>query len=353
MMAPSLRSSLNVLIVAACAACASAPAGGGGANTGTNTSGNGSTDAGGTAPAPGTNKASVATTSDSGAKSNVEVDKAASKADAEAQSNKLGAVNADKQLVLWISDVAADGTTQVIEVHVNTDKYPLPSTGIPVGAVNSDAWVTFTVAGPTGSGIYTSTGAGTIDISSCPAKSGEVVTGQFNGVVVAVEAVAMGAKSYTLGGSFNLVYFGLDGSLMCKPSSAGGGSVDVSKLQPPAGSTCNANPCDGGSNTTRNCCPYVPCMAPCIYNCSMAVNKCSQDCMADPMNMMGCMQKCVGELASCESACLTSCNVSASCKTAAEAYFGCENKNMDACSMSSDQDVCLYDKCCAEVKAAF
>ena len=348
-----LKMSSMLVLGLAATACAATSTGGTG---GTSTAGDTSTTTNGDNS---TNKASVSTTSDSGAKASVDVDKPASKADTEASSNKVGAMNAGSQLVLWMASIGSDGSTKVIEVHVNTDKYPLPATGIPAGEANSDAWVVYTVASVGASGIYTSKGTGTIDITSCPAKSGQAVTGKFNGVLAdGGAAVAMGPKTFTLDGSFNLVYFGTDGSVQCKPAEVtkdtGSGSVNVGSLKPPAGSTCDANPCDGGSNTTRNCCPYVPCMEPCMMACTNTMNTCVQGCMsADPMSIGACMMNCATAVVTCDKACLTSCKVSASCNTAATAYYDCENNNMDACSEAENQSKCVMEKCCAELKTAF
>lgn len=338
-------------LTATCAASGSSGGGGGGTTTGTDTTSSGGGDTT-------KNKATVTTTGDDNSKGSVDVDKSASKADTEAQTNKVGAANAGSQLVLWITSVSADGNTKVIEVHINTEKYQLPATGIPAGEANSDAWVVYTAAGPAATGVYTSKGTGTIDITSCPAKSGQAVTGKFNGVLAdGGGAVAMGPKTMTLDGAFNLVYFGTDGGVQCKPASTGGsdagGSVNVGSLKPPAGSTCDANPCDGGSNTTRNCCPYVPCMEPCMFKCANDMNSCAQGCMSDPMNAGTCVMNCAKQVMACDQACLTTCKVSASCNTAANAYFDCENKNMDACGQAEDQDKCMAEKCCAELKAAF
>ena len=306
---------------------------------------------------PTKNVAVVVTTSDSGQKANVEVDKAATKADAEAQTGKVGATNAGSQLVLWITSVGSDGS-KMLEVHIDTAKYPLPAAGIPVSDVNGDAWVTYTLAGAAATGVYTSKGAGTIDIDSCPTKSGMAVTGKFANVQVEGDAVAMGAKSYTLNGLFNLVYFGTDATVQCKPaeqpkSDTSSGSVNVGSLKPPAGSSCDANPCDGGSNTTRNCCPYVPCIEPCFLNCTNSVSSCAQGCAADPMNMMACMTQCVKGVVVCENKCLPACNVSATCMTAAQAYFACEDQNGEACSQTQSSETCVMEKCCSELKAAF
>ena len=309
------------------------------------------------------NKATIGTTSDSGTKSTVSVEKAATKEDAQAATNKLGATSADKQLILWMTAIEADGT-KVLEVHIDTDKFPLPANGIPAGDMNSGAWVQYTVAGAAATGAYSSKGTGTIDISTCPTANGVAVVGKLNGVKVESDATAMGPKSFTLEGPFNLVYFGGVGALACKApepkpdaGSTDGGSVNVGPFTPPAGSTCDANPCDGGSNTTRNCCPYVPCMGDCITNCATTLNTCVTNCaMGNPMEMQGCMTGCIGDYFKCHKSCLTSCNVSGTCNSAYTKYADCEEKNAATCMQEEDeaaQEKCMAEKCCAELKAAF
>lgn len=339
---------LTLSLALATAACAASGgnSGGGGGGGGTYT-GSDTTSGSGTATGDSTkNTAAVGATSDSGQKDNVQVDKAAAKADVEAQTNKIGAMNAGEQLVLWIASTGADGS-KVLEVHIDTSKYKLPATGIPVGAVNSDVWVSYTVANATGGGIYQSKGTGTIDINTCPAKSGLAVTGKFNGVKVEAEAAVGGPKSYTLDGTFNLVYFGADASLQCKPVEQP--KTDAGSTTTPAG-TCDGTFCDNGANKTRNCCPYMPCIQPCVQECSNSTISCAMGCMAD----QACAEKCVKDAFTCQNACFGKCNVSATCLAAAEKLSQCEDTNAKACqSENGTDDKCLAQKCCNEFKATF
>lgn len=346
------------LLSAACGTSTVTSSGGGVA-----ADGGGSDSAGGSAGDSSKNKATIGTTSDSGAKSTVSVDKAATKEDTQAASNKLGATSADKQLILWMTSVEADGT-KVLEVHIDTDKYPLPASAIPAGDMNSGAWVQYTVAGAAATGAYSSKGTGTIDISTCPTANGVAVVGKLSGVKVESDATAVGPKSFTLDGPFNLVYFGGVGALACKApeptpdaGSTDGGAVNVGQFKPPAGSTCDANPCDGGSNTTRGCCPYVPCMGDCIGKCATGLNTCVTNCATgNPMEIQGCMTSCIGDYFKCHKSCLTSCNVSGACNAAYGKLVDCEEKNAATCMQEEDeaaQDKCMAEKCCAELKAAF
>lgn len=325
----------------------------GGSDTGTSTGSGDSTK----------NKAAIGTTTDSGTKSNVSVDKSASKEDAQASANKIGAVNNGKDLILWVASTDNDGA-KVLEVHIDTTKHPLPATGIPAGDMNSGAWVQYTVAGTAATGAYSSKGTGTIDVSTCPVASGVAVVGKLNGVKVESDATAVGPKSFTLDGPFNLVYFGGGGALTCKaeepkPDAIGtdsNGKVETGAFKPPAGSTCNANPCDDGSNATRGCCPYVPCMGTCITTCTTTMSTCAQNCgMGNPMEVPTCLMGCMDTYFKCHKSCLTSCNVSATCNTAYTKLVDCENANIDVCGGESEDatEKCLTEKCCTELKAAF
>lgn len=309
------------------------------------------------------NKAAIGTTTDSGSKSTVSVEKAATKEDAQASANKVGAVNNGKDLILWVASTDNDGA-KVLEVHIDTVKYPLPATGIPAGDMNSGAWVQYTVAGAAATGAYSSKGTGTIDISTCPAASGVAVVGKLVGVKVESDATAVGPKSFTLDGPFNLVYFGGGGALTCKaqepkPDTTGGsdgGTVNTGAFKPPAGSTCNANPCDDGTNTSRNCCPYVPCMGECITTCGTAMSGCVQSCaMSNPMEIQSCMMGCMDTYFKCHKGCLTTCKVSTGCNTAYTKLVDCENANLEACGGESEDatEKCLTEKCCTELKGAF
>lgn len=345
----------TLVSVGGCAASTSPNAAGAGVSTdAAGDAGSGTAGSGGSGGSPTQHSASVTAQADNGSSQQVSVSQPAQQADVEASVNKVGAVSVGSQLVLWMADVGADGSAKVLEIHIDTAKNPLPASNIAVGKVDADVWVSYTVSGPSGAGIYLSSGKGTIDVTTCPSKGGTAAVGKLNSVVVSAEGGAVGPSSVTLNGTFSLAFFGQDGDLTCKPSqTGGGGSVDTGGLKPSAASTCNADPCDGGSNTTRNCCPYVPCMSPCIATCADTVNGCVQGCMADPFNAMACVQQCFKQLVTCETACLDKCNVSASCKVAANAYFGCQDKNADACMQAEDSDACIDDKCCGELKAAF
>lgn len=356
-----------ILALAAASACVGGGSGGsgGGSGTGTGTgtdsagSGSGSDTAGSGGGNNTKNTAAISSTGDNGTKTDVKVDKPASKDDATAKQNANGAINAGKILNLLVTAAGADGNSQVLSIYIDTSKVDVPGSGIAVGKNGDAVYATYVIAGPGGNGTYSSTGKGTIDITTCPDKSGVAVVGKLNGVELGGDAVVGGPKSVTLNGAFNLVYFGGAGELTCKaPASTGGGadasggSVNVGSLKP-SGGTCNADPCDGGKNTSRNCCPYVPCMEPCLKKCFDDVSACIQGCAADPMNMQACATGCFGKVATCESACLTSCNVSATCKTAAEAYFKCTDGAQNTCASTGGDKSCVTDKCCTELKAAF
>ena len=91
-----------------------------------------------------------------------------------------------------------------------------------------------------------------------------------------------------------------------------------------------------------------------MFKCATDVSACSQACATggDPMNMGKCITDCTAKMAVCQNSCLTSCNVSATCKTAAEAYFKCQDGAQQTCS-DGGGDKCIVEKCCAELKAAF
>ena len=337
----------------------------GGAVATTDSAGGGSDTGSSTGSGDGTkNKAAIGTTTDSGGKSTVSVDKAAAKEDAQASANKIGAVNNGKDLILWVASTDNDGA-KVLEVHIDTVKHPLPATGIPAGDMNSGAWVQYTVAGPAATGAYSSKGTGTIDITTCPTASGVAVVGKLNGVKLESDATAVGPKSYTLEGPFNLVYFGGGGALTCKApepkpdasgGSDGGTTVNAGAFKPPAGSTCDANPCDGGTNSSRGCCPYVPCMGTCITACGTTLTSCVQSCATgNPMEIQSCMMGCMDSYFKCQKGCLTSCNVSAGCNTAYSKLVDCENSAIANCGGESEDqtDKCLSEKCCTELKGAF
>jgi len=351
--------------VLATAACVGGGTSGGGSSGGSSTTdgGSGGSDSGG-AGGGGSgdntkNTAAVTTSGDDGKKSEVKVDKPATKADAEAKTNATGATNAGKVLHLWITSVGSDGS-KVISIVIDTAKHKLPVKGLAVGTPPGDVYVSYTLAGAAATGSYSSTGKGTVDIDTCPTAQNQAVVGRFNGVELKGDAVVGGPKGMTLDGPFNLVYFGGAGALECKPaevkpdvtSGGDGGSVNTGSLKPPSGSTCNADPCDGGKNLTRNCCPYVPCVEPCMVACSSAVGACVQGCAADPMNMEKCALECVAKVTACNNGCLTKCEVSATCKSAAEAYNKCADAAFKTCG-SGASDSCIFDKCCSELKAAF
>jgi len=336
------------LLAAACSSSSSGGSGGGGSTTKGDTTKNTST---------------VTAKGDTGTSVDMKVEKPVDKGDADTKT--LGASNAGKQLVLYVTKASTTGSS-VLNVFIDTEKHPLPATGIPVGAENSDAWVLLTLAGAT-TGTFLSKDKGTIDIDLCPTAQGAALTGKFNGVVV-YNPAPVGDKEFTLDGPFNLVYFGGAGALTCKPTTtggtdagtsgggadagSGGGKSDMGKLAKPAGATCDANPCDGGANTSRNCCPVMPCIAPCYEKCATDSQKCATACRAD----MGCAMGCVTTVMACLDKCPKDCNASAACENAIKAYNQCGMNNSSACDGTGTEeqdDACIFDKCCAEVKAAF
>jgi hypothetical protein len=180
-------------------------------------------------------------------------------------------------------------------------------------------------------------------------------------VVLDAEATTMGDKSYTLNGTFNLVYFGGAGALKCQvkqpepdagSTETTGGKVEVQGFKKPAGSTCGYDPCDGGTNTSKNCCPYAGCWNSKSIACAEAVMPCAMQCMAD----QACQEKCVENLTKCLDDGWAACGATASCKTAFGALMTCEKNNKTTCdALDTDeaQDACYFDKCCNEIKAAF
>ncbi|MCO4760682.1 MAG: hypothetical protein KC502_04215 [Myxococcales bacterium] len=334
-----------VLVFALSTACGSNNASG---NGGYATASDASSGADGTAGTGGqtgddsTNKVSVAAKDDSGKSTDVSSSKPAAKGDADKKI--LGASSAAEMLNLFITD--DKGT--VLTVYIDTKAHPLPKKGIPVGEPNGKAWVTLA----TGGGVFNSKSTGTIDIDTCPEKQGVAIVGKFNGVVVHNEA-PVGAKTQTLDGTFNLVYYGGAGALTCKPKETGGGGekVDMGAFGKPKSATCDANPCDGGANSTRNCCPYVPCLSSCWQKCVGAVQACVMGCGVD----FSCPQKCTMEVFACQAKCPVTCEVSGTCSAAIEKLNKCEQNNAPACGNEDQEkaDACTFDKCCAEAKAAF
>lgn len=319
--------------------------GGGGTDAASGADGGGGSDAGGSTAGDNTkNTASVNAKDEAGKTTEVKNDKAATKSDASGK--VLGASNAGDVLTLFVTDGSGSGT--VLVVHIDSKKHPLPAKGIPVGEPATDVYVTYTSAG----GVYNSKSTGTIDIDVCPEKDGVAVVGKFNGVVVH-NVSPVGNKTVTLDGTFNLVYFGGAGALTCKKkeTGGGGGKVDLGSFGKPAASTCDANPCDGGTNDSRTCCPYVPCLNTCFTACVKKVQGCVMGCGMD----MSCPQKCMAEVFVCQAKCPVTCEVSAVCSSAIEKLNKCEAANASACQ-GEDEDkskACLFDKCCAEMKAAF
>lgn len=328
----------SLAIVTACTSTASS---GGGVASGTDTTSSGSDATVGSDK----NKATISAKDDSGKTDPVSVDKTASKADSQADgSKKIGALNAGKQLVLYVAT-----ETSFLEVHVNTEKYPLPMNGIPVGAPSSDAWVTYSLVGPTSAAILNSKDTGTIDITGCPDKEGAAAVGKLNGVVVTNEA-PIGPKSATLDGTFHLVYFGGAGQLACTVAppvtdkDAGSTGSSLGK-----GSTCAFQMCDGDPKSTRHCCKYFPCMNPCGFKCGTEAQKCMQACNpTDP----SCQMNCAGSVGGCFEACFTSCGVDAECKKNYEAAEQCKQQAGVQCDEETDCPAAI-DACCDAYKAAF
>ncbi len=348
---PSRTLTLVATLALFASACSTASGTGGGvvdASGSDGSAGGADTGSGSTTGDNTRNKASVTAKDDAGATTQVDNDKPAAKGDADQKI--LGAAGSGPVLSLFVSDAKGN----VIFVSIDTKKHPLPATGIPVGEPNSDAWVTYT----SGGAVLNSKDTGTIDVDTCPKKDGVAVVGKLNGVVVLNEA-PIGPKSVTLTGTFNLVYFGGAGALECKPeggsssggSSSGGGTVDTGPFKKPAASSCDANPCDGGTNSKRNCCPWVPCLSSCWNDCVTKAQTCFQSCGFD----FECPQKCTAEVFVCQAKCPVTCEVGAACSDAIGKLNKCEETHANACTNedSEKQDACVFDKCCAEVKAAF
>ncbi len=257
----------------------------------------------------------------------------------------FGAANADKILQLYIADAA--GVT--IVATIDTAVHALPKKGIPVTEQGGAAWVVYTNQGA----VLITKAKGTIDIDGCPTKSGEVVHGAFKGVEVVNPVAGLPPATLTLDGPFNLVYQGGSGAIACTPptTGGGGGTTDLGSFGKPKGATCDANPCDGGSNKTRNCCPYVPCMEPCFSKCAFDVQVCAAACGGD----FSCFTGCQAKIVTCVNGCLTSCNVSQPCKTAIAALQSCEEQQAETCDTGSEEgdDACSFDACCGQWKSAF
>lgn len=345
-------------VVAAIAACGSSTP-----NTGTGVvpadSSGGGADSGQAAGDSTKNKADVKVAVAGGAAVEIKGEKAASKDDATAKT--WGATNADAVVNMFITE--AGGTeSKVITIFVDSAKHPLPATGIPVGAINSDAWVTYTVASPALTGTFSSKDKGTIDVSPCPAE-GKALVGTLKGVVLYNET-PVGPATVTLDGTFNLVFFGGAGAVKCaevpKETDAGstakdsGGAANDHPFNPPKGSTCDANVCDGGSNTTRMCCPFGKCIGDCHLACADDVEKCTTACDATDF---GCTMGCVGTMVSCIEGCPDKCGATADCKAKIADIGTCQETNSEKCDaddMTEEQsDICFADACCAELKAAF
>ncbi len=295
-----------------------------------------------------TNSGSVTAKSADGSSTSVSANAPASQSSAAGSggAKQLGAMATDKILVLYISDA-----TSLITITVDTDKNPLPASGIKVGDASSGAFVTYTGT----AGAFTSDGsAGTLDITSCPADANNTVTvGKLNGVVVTGASATGGAGSITLDGTFNLVYFGGYGTLKCTaPATSSGSDAGTTDVASTAGGTCGYQIC---GDTTKNCCPYMPCLQPCFLKCSMDLNTCITGCMSNPTDM-NCPLNCSSAADTCMTACLGSCKVSDSCKTAAQAFNTCAGSaDQAACANKQDNDktTCEVDQCCTQAKAAF
>jgi hypothetical protein len=325
-------------------ACTSSAGNGGGvAATGTTDTTSSGAD---TSTASDKNKATISAKDDSGKSDPVSVDKTASKADSQASgSTKIGAMNAGKQLVLYVAS-----STSFLEVHVNTEKFPLPMNGIPLGAPNSDAWATYSLVGPTTAAILNSKDTGTLDITGCPDKEGAAAVGKLNGVVVVNEA-PIGPKTVTLDGTFHLVYFGGAGELACTVTppvtDKDAGSTDTSLAK---GGTCAFQLCDGDPKSTRHCCKYFPCMDPCTLQCGLDAQKCVQACSpSDPM----CAMTCGSNIGTCIDACFSKCGVDAECKQNYGAVEQCKQDKGVQCEGGDVACPATIDACCDAYKAAF
>ncbi len=324
-------------------ACGSSAGGGGGVYVAADGSsqGNDTTSGGGSTTGDATkNTASIQVKTEGGDTTKIDQSKPATADDAKV----FGATNADKLLSLYI----VDGAGSSLVVTIDTAVHALPKKGIPLGDISTSAYMVYTST----SGAWTTKGTGTIDIDACPTKAAEPVVGSFHGVV-AVSDLPGSIPSKTFDGPFNLVYWGGAGAIACTPPSTGGttGPSDMGSFGKPTGSSCNANPCDGGSNTTRNCCPYVPCLEPCFAKCVLDAQSCFLGCGFD----MECPAGCMAKVTTCMDGCMTTCKVSATCRSALEALNTCEMKAAETCDTGSEagDDACAFDACCAENKAAF
>lgn len=326
---------------------------GGGGNTQTDTTGGTDGGGGGGTTADNTkNKADLKVTDDKSASVDIKAEKPADKGDA--TSKAWGASNSDKVLNLFITEAKSDGNSIVITAFVNTEKYPLPATGIPLGEPNSDAWVTYVAAGPALTGSFSSKDKGTLDISVCP-QDGKALVGTLKGATL-YNDTPVGPATQTLDGTFNLVYWVGSGTLKCEEKPVTGDKPKVDKFTPPAGTTCDANPCDGGDNATRNCCPYGTCISDCAVKCAEAVNTCMQGCLTSMPPDATCITGCTDKLLTCNDACPASCGASASCQTSMKAVNKCWMDNAQKCGELDDEDAedkCYFEACCAQIKAAF
>ncbi len=325
------------LCIAACGSSTGAGSNGGGGSTADTSSNSGNQD-------NTNNKASIQTKSDTGQAGQVSASAAASAAAAQQTSGKqFGAMNAGKILNLFITDASGSFITVVID----TDKNPLPKSGIAIGEPNSGAWVTYAYQGM----VYNSKDKGTLDITACPTQSGVAADGVLHDVVVnAVAPMAGMAASYTLNGTFNLVYFGGAGEIACTPPATNTGSDAGSSTG--GGASCNFGDCDNGTNTTRNCCPYVPCLSKCFTDCTSAVQGCVMGCATAMPPDPSCATKCVSDVITCEAACGPSCKVSDACGAKLTALDDCYKTSADSCQNSQDAH-CQDNACCAQSKAAF
>ena len=82
--------------------------------------------------------------------------------------------------------------------------------------------------------------------------------------------------------------------------------------------------------------------------------KCIEGCGQD----FSCFGKCAADAQTCITGVPTKCGVNAQCKTAMDGLMACTNKHNSACEEiaagdDDKEDACVYDKCCAEIKAAF
>ncbi len=317
-------------------------------NNTTNNNGTGTgTDAGSTTTGDkSTNTGSVSVKGSDGTSTDVKASAPASKDSTSGAggAKQLGAMATDKILTLYISDA-----TSLITITIDTDKYPLPATGIKAGATGSGAEVVY--VGVAGSFSSDGTG-GTIDVSNCPSDANNTVTvGTLKDVVVS-GVTATGAGKLTLNGTFNLVYFGGYGNLKCTAPAVKEDAGSTTDTGPTTGGSCGYTQC---TDPTKNCCPYGACLAPCVQDCAMTVMTCMQNCAMNPMDT-ACPTNCLADEVTCDDACMTKCNVSAACKTAYSVLSACTQKADSAgCGAKEGEakDTCEIDACCVEFKAAF